>query len=480
MVPGDFGTIQDGIDHAVDGDTVMIAPGTYHEYDINFDGKAITVTGTDPEDMNVVSSTIVDAGSLGRVFIFDSGEDTTSVLAGLSLTGGHTPDWGGAIRCYQSSPRIIDNIVIGNSSEHGGGGIFLEDSRSIISGNTITGNSAGWGGGGIRCSSAAPIISDNLIMNNTADYGGGIDCHYGAHPLIIGNLILNNSSGDGGGIYAYDYSAPAVFYTLIAGNTAEYGGGMHCRYDCTPLLIRDTFTGNTATIQGGGVRCKFSSPLVAMNTVFWDDNAPEGKEIYMGGYPSANPSVLTISYSDVEGGLESIYSEPGNDVNWGPGMLVSDPLFVRRDALDYRLLWGSPCIDAGIPDSLDVDGTRSDIGAFPFDQGEILTLYLSPDSDRVFRGGRLGVLYTVINRQQDPETFTIESSVTLPDGTDYPLLGPDQHMIQGDRTVQVQVYHDVPQVAPLGYYLYHSTTETGARMVSGSDDFLFMVTDSPH
>jgi hypothetical protein len=77
-VPADSSTIQGGINGAVDGDTVMVAPGTYHEHDIDFFGKAITVMGTDPEDSIVVAATIVDGDSLGRVFNFHSGEDTMS------------------------------------------------------------------------------------------------------------------------------------------------------------------------------------------------------------------------------------------------------------------------------------------------------------------------------------------------------------------------------------------------------------------
>ena len=64
---------------------------------------------------------------------------------------------------------------------------------------------------------------------------------------------------------------------------------------------------------------------------------------------------------------------------WGPGNIEEDPLFAVAGEHDYRLLWESPCMDAGLPDSLDPDGSRSDIGAHYFDQDDYITLYITPD-----------------------------------------------------------------------------------------------------
>jgi hypothetical protein len=65
-----------------------------------------------------------------------------------------------------------------------------------------------------------------------------------------------------------------------------------------------------------------------------------------------------VIYSDVEGG------HPGT------GNIDADPLFWNMAGGDFHLLQDSPCIDAGNPSSaLDPDGTRADMGAFPFDAG---------------------------------------------------------------------------------------------------------------
>ena len=72
-VPGDEPTIQAGINAAVNGDVVIVAQGEYFE-NIDFNGKAITVRSTDPNDPVVVMATIINGGGSGTVVTCNSGE----------------------------------------------------------------------------------------------------------------------------------------------------------------------------------------------------------------------------------------------------------------------------------------------------------------------------------------------------------------------------------------------------------------------
>src|SRR5262245_40510615 len=59
-VPADYPNIQRAIDASRNGDTVVVSPGLYNE-NINFKGRAITLSSTNPSDPAVVSNTVIHA-----------------------------------------------------------------------------------------------------------------------------------------------------------------------------------------------------------------------------------------------------------------------------------------------------------------------------------------------------------------------------------------------------------------------------------
>ncbi|MBW8036619.1 MAG: DUF1565 domain-containing protein, partial [Planctomycetes bacterium] len=83
LVGNPLKTIQRAIGLCDDGDTVHVAEGTYYE-NINFGGKNITVTSTDPNDADVVANTII--AGLVSVVTFEGGEDPNCTLSGFTIT----------------------------------------------------------------------------------------------------------------------------------------------------------------------------------------------------------------------------------------------------------------------------------------------------------------------------------------------------------------------------------------------------------
>ncbi len=331
-VPDDYPTIQQGIDASLDGDTVLVQPGTYIE-NINFSARNIVVgslfltTG----DASYISSTIIDGNSWGSVVIFEYGEDSRAVIAGFTIQNGFSYN-GGGIYCSYSSPGIRSNSIRDNVASNEGGGIYCHYSDSHISGNFIFGNQVFpqySSGGGIHCRNSNVLISDNVIsQNSTTHIGGGIYCE-GEELTITSNVISGNIALSGGGGIYCTADAAMITYNVIHGNTSEYMGGGIISAFGDPAIINNTVTQNLA-VEGGGIYCYESNPVI-LNCICWADSASgQVSEIFLDG--GSQPDV---TYCDVQGGWD------------GEGNIDCDPEFCDPENGNFYLQESSCCIGAG-------------------------------------------------------------------------------------------------------------------------------------
>ena len=94
-VPDDYpGGIQDAIDGASNGDTIIVRPGTYVE-SIDFNGRAVHL-----KSEQGAAVTTIDGNQSGRVVMFQNGEGSDSVLEGFNITNGKFSSGGGICRCF--------------------------------------------------------------------------------------------------------------------------------------------------------------------------------------------------------------------------------------------------------------------------------------------------------------------------------------------------------------------------------------------
>ena len=173
LVPQQYRTIQAAIDASTDGDTVIVAAGTYTgdgNRDIEFRGKAITLRSTDPNDPAIVAATIIDCNGTKadphRGFLFRAHEGPNSIIAGLSVINGYTRI-GAALYCISGSPTIINcNLMYHNRSTESckgdvGCAIYTEYCKSDIRGCNIIGGRCGIRSKKSRLAIQGCNISDN-------------------------------------------------------------------------------------------------------------------------------------------------------------------------------------------------------------------------------------------------------------------------------------------------------------------------------
>jgi parallel beta-helix repeat protein len=303
---GSSATIQDAIDAAHNGDTIMLADGVFTgvgNCDIDFSGKAIHVCAMSGEPEECV----VDCEGNGRGFFFRSGEGRGSVLEGITIRNGAVyrpevppfPPSGAGISCTNGSSPLISRCAIVDSY-------------------------SGVGGGGIGCVNSSPLLDHCAIAGNSSSpYGGGIYVEGTSSPMFSGCRITGNHAyTDGGGIYFSSAGAPTM---------------VHC-----------TLSGNRAGQRGGGIYDYGTGPRLWNCIVYFNGtDTEEGHEWYCDG------GAYKHCCSDIrEAGLQGWCSLGSCTVPYGS--MDENPLFC--DAVyfgdaptsegDYRLCEDSPCADA--------------------------------------------------------------------------------------------------------------------------------------
>jgi hypothetical protein len=106
-----------------------------------------------------------------------------------------------------------------------------------------------------------------------------------------------------------------------------------------------------------------------------------------------------------------------------------------------------------------------------------VTIELEPDATVVPRGGVLGYTATLTNHTAQTQSFYARTSVKLPNGNTMPLQGPVPVTLDPAEVKVVPVSHNVPQMAPLGEYLYKAQIGTPPNNLIDQDSFAFTVVE---
>ena len=399
-VPKDHPTIQQAINLANTGDEIIVLPGFYQE-NLNFLGKNLTLRSLNPIDVNCVENTILDGNDFASCITLNSGEDKSSIIAGLTIQNGYGEFGGGIYIADNYGATILYNFIHDNEADRYGGGIDARHvTDTVIEYNRIWNNHASNGGGGIHLGARAVCrIFRNYIAYNETNFarqGGGIYIYNFTDVEILENEICHNWSSSGGGLYAWmakgsiernhiwdnygnavgggialhpDWDEPfAVMHianNLIEGNRTGSdgrGGGIYLLQGKT-AVINNTITGNTAPEQSGsGIALEAGAYADIANNIIADNLGGSGIHLDMPADPNnlIEPNCVANDLWNNQGGEYSGELADQNGIN---GNISDDPCFVyigytednnTPDPNDdyfirgnYRISFFSPCRDTG-------------------------------------------------------------------------------------------------------------------------------------
>lgn len=380
---------------------------------------------------------------------------------------------GGAVFFRAGTLESRNNLFESNHAREGGC-IYIEDGSLLSESSSYFKNAVCENGGAVWATRATVEFSGDMIMSNTADRNGGglylVDCTATADSSL---LSCNTCEKHGGNLYG-ERTCVNIARALVRRGEADYGAGVYLA-DCTASIVRTIIEKNRADLYGGGIFASTSELTCEYNT-FDDNGAPEGGSLFLselhagirgcsithtkdGGAIDGSLAVVNLEYNNL------FDNEGGDYIGITPGAndIYVDPLYVNADSGgDYRLLNGSPCIDAGPVDDTDPDDTRADIGRFFFDQAKDWILYLTPDKYHIGLGETAWIEWTVINRLSETVTFEFEAQFVTPTGT----IRPDKEGAAdidptGDDPFSLQrfFYYYVPESALEGVYRYQVTSD---------------------
>lgn len=280
------------------------------------------------------NQTIIDASQLGDR-VFDVFSDAVVTLEGLTITGGLSADYGGAVR-NAGTLGLVETRINGNQA-FSGAAVYNMGDLTVLNSSIADNHATNWGGGIKNIESATLRVVASTLAGNHGKIGGAI-FNAGQAEAINTTISQNVAYHSGGGFY----------------NT----GDISVRHSSIVSNIADVDSGNIGV--GGGVRT--DRGVVELRHTIVIDNRMEsssaGQPVSISneitGSLSGSSAYNLIGDASSSGGLRHAIN--GNIVgNAGQGRLpigsVLQPVLANHGGLTgtHALVPGSPAVDAGDP-----------------------------------------------------------------------------------------------------------------------------------
>ena len=366
--PNAFPDIQQAIDAALDGDEIMVMPGTYTSNGaavVQINNKELTLFSWGGPEL-----TRIDGQNERRGIFCNSGISGSTLISGFTIMQGLDDELGGGGMYLVESEAIINDchfhanhaIYEGgavksiaqngdgpvfnqcqfteNGVEHwlGAGGAVYMDGNGEFLDSDFTLNSSAFGGAVYSAfGERLPIRSSNFSENTSSDYGGALRAY--ESTLDIHQCSFDrNSQGDeawGGGAIATERCDGLVtFCTFDMNSSGGINGGAILLAESSPRFENcefnnngiSQFSPNLKNSQGGAIHAQGGAPR------FWDcrfDTNLAGS----GGTISIDTGTLEVRGTQILNGLAAIENGGGIKATNIDSLVLHDCIFRNNSSL---------------------------------------------------------------------------------------------------------------------------------------------------
>lgn len=288
IVPDDYPTIQEAINHATEGDTISVGEGTYHENVVV--NKTVVLTGKNR------SSTIIDGGKTGTVLEVAVEKVVVRDFT-LRNSGPSWPDSGILIKSDENN--ISNNTV--ESNEHGI--LLYHSSGNILRNNHMTKNRYSFGVWAWQPENVSiPYFVHDIDVSNTVN---GKPIYYFVNQ---NNLVISPGS------------FPEIGYLGIVNSTNIAVEGVKLKRNFQGALF--AYTTNSSIRSSDVSGNSFGINLFSSSNITVEDNVIEGTH----GIQIHSSSHSTISYNDISA-ISGINLEAGSTANTIVGNTLTSEMF---------------------------------------------------------------------------------------------------------------------------------------------------------
>jgi hypothetical protein len=309
----DCNTIQACIDSASNGDTVLVAEGTYTgdgNRDLNFNGTNIVLMSESGPEVTIIDC---QGDTLDEHYgvLLENGEDTTATIDGITITNSYVTDWrSGAVWIGDASVTVKNCIITGNY----GKGIYHDfalDRTFRLYDSKITNNS----GTGISSEAWTTVVAGCEIS-----YNGQYGMNWSSwNKLELSDCLFEGNADDG----LFIWTDAPDFHV----------------YNCT-------FVGN-----GTGISYDWNFPksgsraAIAPTATSVVENCLLAFNVSYGLHSSQFPYDVNVYCNDAfgNGSADYLMNDPPNDSSDNYAL---DPLFCDTAAGNFHVSGNSPCAPA--------------------------------------------------------------------------------------------------------------------------------------